>query len=61
MSAVRRERKIPIVTLAEAKLEIKTKMHPTRPSGFNPIVGQILKKLPRKTVIKTTSLNKNIG
>lgn len=47
--------KISFVTLTEIKKKIKININPTKTPGFVVIIGQILKELPRKPLIKTTN------
>jgi len=48
--------KIPLTSPAEVKWEIKTNINPKMSAGFDLITGQILKELPRKSLVKLTNL-----
>jgi len=47
---------IPLTSPAEVKREIKTNINPKKSPGFDLITGQILKELPRKSLVKLTNL-----
>jgi len=47
---------IPLTSPAEVKREIKTNINPKMSPGFDLITGQILKELPRKSLVKLTNL-----
>jgi hypothetical protein len=46
---------IKLVTTTEAKNEIKNNMNPKKAPGFDLITGEVLRQLPRKTILKVTN------
>lgn len=47
---------IPLVTVKEIQNTINTKINPKKAPGYDLITGQVLKHLPRKTLVKLTQI-----
>ena len=50
------EMEIPITTTMEVENEISKNINPKKTLSFDLIIGQVLKELPRKTLVKLVNL-----